>query len=46
MRKTKWSLKLYKLQLYSTEGTLFGVPRKRWCLGDGCDYNLLSAYFF
>ncbi len=26
MRKIKWSLKLYKLQLYSTEGTLFGGP--------------------
>ena len=26
MRKTKWSLKLYKLQLLSTEGTLFGGP--------------------
>ena len=26
MRKTKWSLKLYKLQLYSIEGTLFGGP--------------------
>ena len=26
MRKTKWSLKMYKLQLLSTEGTLFGGP--------------------
>jgi hypothetical protein len=26
MRKIKWSLKLYKLQLLSTEGTLFGGP--------------------
>ena len=26
MRKIKWSLKLYKLQLYSIEGTLFGGP--------------------
>ena len=26
MKKIKWSLKLYKLQLYSIEGTLFGGP--------------------
>ena len=26
MRKTKWSLKLYKLQLLSIEGSLFGGP--------------------
>ncbi len=26
MKKTKWSLKLYKLQLNSSEGTLFGGP--------------------
>lgn len=26
MRKTKWSLKMYKLQLLSTEGSLFGGP--------------------
>lgn len=28
MRKTKWSLKVYKLQLYSSEGTLFGGPAR------------------
>lgn len=28
MRRTKWSLKVYKLQLYSSEGTLFGGPAR------------------
>ncbi len=51
MRKAKWSLKLYKLQLYSSEGTLFGGPARVKLLklvekATENDYRLKRLYDF
>ena len=51
MRKTKWSLKLYKLQLYSSEGALFGGPARVKLLklvekATENDYRLKRLYDF
>ena len=51
MRKAKWSLKLYKLQLYSAEGMLFGGPAQVKLLklvemATENDYNRKRLYDF
>lgn len=51
MRKAKWSLKMYKLQLYSSEGTLFGGPARVKLLqlvekATENDYNRKRLYDF